>query len=198
MGDTVEFPDFDPSVPIAHETNLGETNLSAIGLLMVTGAVVEIALSFQILRTISNEDKARVFALPLVVGQEISVKLGILRTFLAHRVRDREPFEYSVSRLQKLFDRRHLFAHGTTVIGRTKDELCVREFKFVGEKKMPAENRYFTKDQVVRYAREMVYRCNHIDVELSALGIKPFTELNVEEFLPPTPPLGPAPAPPGT
>jgi len=183
--------DFDPTARIPIEA-LGENVLQAIGLLMASAASVDIALTFQIIRTITNDAQARLNAFPLVFGAEVGVKLGVLRTFLVHRVKDKENLEITLDRIQKCFDKRNLFAHGLPMEGGKYGDVGVREMRFTGETKALPAARYFSCDQILSYARELQFRALQLDTELTKLGITPYKKLESSE-LSSRPVSGPAP-----
>jgi hypothetical protein len=143
LEEVMAYRPFERDEPTEIEAMIGEKIAAAIGYLLVTAAAVDHGLTLLIMRLVTNDDETSWNMAPLLMGQDVSVKLGVLRTFLVHRVTDREELKKSLHRIKKCFDKRNLFAHGGTSPGRTDAEVCVREFKLSGKDGKTQRARYF-------------------------------------------------------
>ncbi len=166
---------FDPSRAIPHETLISAETLAAIGMLITTAASAEIALVYIMAGCISNDEPTRANIVPLVAGQNISVKLGVLRTIFRTRTKDYEKGIRAIGRLQKCFDVRNLFAHGIIAVKKTTPEghISVTELKIEGEKREWSKPKILSPKQILAYGREIAFRVRELESEIRRQGATP-------------------------
>lgn len=174
---------FNPDEPIPTETLLPEAYYYNVGLLVAVCSDADTNLGFQILRTIIRDSVSRVYAMPLIAGMDVSVKLGILRTVIVDRVGDTTDIDHCLSRMQKFFDKRNIFCHGMAKPAAKKDYVSIQELKFVGAKRTPTEPHVFEIKQIKVYARELRYRSFQLDEELTRAGFAKLSLLEESELI---------------
>lgn len=166
---------FDPKAVTEHEKQLDEKCQAAIGYLVASAASAEITLGLQIIATISHDKNIQTAILPLTSGQETTVKLGILRTIVQHRVseQDRLKLNHILSRLQKCFDKRNALCHGLIIQDKATGKIKATPLKIEGTERKWAQPRLFDAEQVRGYGREIYFQIRALEKELIRLGAAP-------------------------
>jgi hypothetical protein len=166
---------FDPGKQVRHEVDISPKTLTAIGVLITAAASAEIAITYQIIACISNDEQTRANVRPLIASQNISVKLATLRTIFTTRASEYENALQGVGRLQKCFDMRNLFAHGLIMVkGKTPpNHVMVAEIKKEGEKREWAKPKTIATTQILTCGREITFWIRQIEAEIRSQGAAP-------------------------
>lgn len=148
-----------------------DTLFRAVGVLFVTAAIAENALSFQLARLMTHPNPIRPHELMALQGMETKVKLEKIAV-AAHLQKPEHGARVRAicDRIRQHFQRRNDIAHYMDA-GGAPDCLNLIVFKLKRDGSMAGRKRY-KADQILSYAAAMHARLRQLDECLNELGIK--------------------------
>ena len=123
----------------------------------------------------SHPNKLIITGTPLVGGMDLSIKLGIIRTYA--RMHKTSPDEISAltDDIKTAFNKRNEFAHSVVRPQKNHKRIEVQSLKFNSLGNLPEPQRH-TAEHIVGYAKAIHSSVRALNEKLNALGYRKMSE----------------------